>query len=194
MHLGFHKEAYFGVIFDIHDFTYNKDSGLKFLKTKMLELLSKAENKTKAYVAGYENLPKTHGESIAQIENFHIQHDYKLDKYLKDVLSGVGLQEDVKKYIFIFTNKYSSKSSYSYKNILRLNEVRQYNCKYYIFEFLKSSVELQNIVESHNENYFFINDMEYLSKILHKIEEEIKNGWWSIGKKRNKISNKFWHI
>jgi len=176
MHLGFHKEAYFGVIFDIHDFTYNKDSGLKFLKTKMLELLSKAENKTKAYVAGYENLPKTHGESIAQIENFHIQHDYKLDKYLKDVLSGVGLQEDVKKYIFIFTNKYSSKSSYSYKNILRLNEVRQYNCKYYIFEFLKSSVELQNIVESHNENYFFINDMEYLSKILHKIEEEIKNG------------------
>lgn len=176
MHLGFHKDAYFGVIFDIHDFTYNKDSGLKFLKTKMLELLSKTENKNKAYVAGYENLPRTHGESIAQIENFHIQHDYKLDKYLKDVLFGVGSQDDFKKYIFIFTNKYSSKNSYTYKNILRLNEVREHNCKYYVFEFSNNSVDLQNIIESQNGNYFFINDMEYLSRILNNIEEEIKNG------------------
>ena len=34
---GFEKQIYVGIVFDIHDFTYNKDSGLKFIKKTFMD-------------------------------------------------------------------------------------------------------------------------------------------------------------
>lgn len=175
MNLGFEKDCFIGVVFDIHDFTYNKDSGLKFLKNSMIKLLSGLDKGHKVFVAGNQNLPKTHGESISQLSQFSLDDKTNVNKMLRDALEGIGTQNNCNKYIFVFTNKFNPKQSYLYKNIIELNEKRDYQCIFHIFEFGKLTHELQNVVD-HKGQYHNIIDMNYFLELLQELQKEIKNG------------------
>jgi len=176
MQLGFEKDCFIGLVFDIHDFTYNKDSGLRFLKNSTIKFLSDLDKGHKIFVSGNDNLPKTHGQSICQISNFKIEDKHNVNQMLRDALDGIGVQHNCKKYIFIYTNKFNPKQSYMYENIMTLNENKGFDCFFHVFEFGKITPDLQTIVHSKNANYYGITDMKYFLQILDDIKKEIKNG------------------
>ena len=173
---GFEKQIYIGIVFDIHDFTYNKDSGLKFIKKTFLDFFSNIGSSSKLYVSGNSKLPTTHGESAAQLNSYKIKDTDLFEKLFRDTLFGVGSQDDCEKIIFVCTNKFKSNKAYSYKNILRMNEDKDLNCSVHVLEFSQNSKELQEAVENKKSNYYCILEMNYFNSILKDITKEIKNG------------------
>jgi|688.fasta_scaffold00059_72 hypothetical protein len=173
---GFEKQIYIGIVFDIHDFTYNKDSGLKFIKKTFMDFFSNIGSSSKLYVSGNSKLPTTHGESVAQLNSYQIKDNDLFEKSFRDTLFGVGSQEGCKKIIFVCTNKFKPNNTYAYKNILRMNEDKNFNCSVHVLEFSKNSKELQEAVEDKKSNYYCILEMNYFNSILKDITKEIKNG------------------
>lgn len=186
---GFEKQIYVGIVFDIHDFTYNKDSGLKFIKKTFMDFFSniggdssKCSKKslfsqhTRLYVSGNSKLPNTHAEGVAQLNSYKIKDTDLFEKLFRDTLFGVGSQKDCKKIIFVCTNKFKPNKTYAYKNILRMNEDKDFNCSVHVLEFSQNSKELQEAVEDKKSNYYCILEMNYFNSILKDITKEIKNG------------------
>lgn len=173
---GFEKQIYVGIVFDIHDFTYNKDSGLKFIKKTFMDFFSKIGTSSKLYVSGNSKLPNTHAEGVAQLNSYKIKDTDLFEKLFRDTLFGVGSQEDCKKIIFVCTNKFKPNKTYAYKNILRMNEDKDFNCSVHVLEFSQNSKELQEAVEDKKSNYYCILEMNYFNSILKDITKEIKNG------------------
>ena len=173
---GFEKQIYIGIVFDIHDFTYNKDSGLKFIKKTFLDFFSNIGSSSKLYVSGNSKLPNTHAEGVAQLNSYKIKDTDLFEKLFRDTLFGVGSQEDCKKIIFVCTYKFKPNKTYAYKNILRMNEDKDFNCSVHVLEFSQNSKELQEAVEDKKSNYYCILEMNYFNSILKDITKEIKNG------------------
>ena len=173
---GFEKQIYIGIVFDIHDFTYNKDSGLKFIKKTFLDFFSNIGSSSKLYVSGNSKLPNTHAEGVAQLNSYKIKDTDLFEKLFRDTLFGVGSQEDCKKIIFVCTNKFKPNKTYAYKNILRMNEDKDFNCSVHVLEFSQNSKELQEAVEDKKSNYYCILEMNYFNSILKDITKEFKNG------------------
>jgi len=173
---GFEKQIYIGIVFDIHDFTYNKDSGLKFIKKTFMDFFSNIGSSSKLYVSGNSKLPTTRGEGIAQLNSYQIKDNELFEKLFRDTLFGVGSQDDCEKIIFVCTNKFKSNNAYAYKNILRINEDKNFNCSVHVLEFSQNSKELQEAVEDKKSNYYCILEMNYFNSILKDITKEIKNG------------------
>ena len=173
---GFEKQIYIGIVFDIHDFTYNKDSGLKFIKKTFLDFFSNIGSSSKLYVSGNSKLPNTHAEGVAQLNSYKIKDTDLFEKLFRDTLFGVGSQEDCKKIIFVCTNKFKPNKTYAYKNILRMNEDKDFNCSVHVLEFSQNSKELQEAVEDKKSNYYCILEINYFNSILKDITKEIKNG------------------
>ena len=173
---GFEKQIYIGIVFDVHDFTYNKDSGLKFIKKTFLDFFSNIGSSSKLYVSGNSKLPNTHAEGVAQLNSYKIKDTDLFEKLFRDTLFGVGSQEDCKKIILVCTNKFKPNKTYAYKNILRMNEDKDFNCSVHVLEFSQNSKELQEAVEDKKSNYYCILEMNYFNSILKDITKEIKNG------------------
>ena len=72
---GFEKATYVGVIFDMDDFTLNGKSALKQIKEMLMLFAAKIGMNAKIFVAGNENLPKSYGESMAQIDSYSMSRD-----------------------------------------------------------------------------------------------------------------------
>jgi len=174
---GFEKSTYVGVIFDMDDFILNGKSALKQIKEMLMLFATKIGMNAKIFVAGNENLPKSYGESMAQIDNYSMSKDNNLfSKKIIDCINGIGNQEDCNKLILILTNKFSDKDIFYYKKCFMLNERKEYNCLINVFEVRRQNEKLLNLIEENQQKYFFLNDLILFKRTLDEILMEIGHG------------------
>jgi hypothetical protein len=174
---GFEKATYVGVIFDMDDFTLNGKSALKQIKEMLISFAAKIGMNAKIFVAGNENLPKSYGESMAQIDSYSMSRDNNpFSKKIIDCISGIGNQEDCNKLILILTNKFSDKDVFCYKKCFMINERKEYNCLINVFEVRRQNEKLLNLIEENQQKYFFLNDLTLFKTTLDEILMEIGYG------------------
>lgn len=127
------KQIYIGVVFDLNNVEFEGRWICEGIKVPLMNIASKLGIAGRIYVGGYEELPKTHGESVFQISSYHEEGD--LLKKLRDVIAAVGVQEDSEKVVLILTNRLGPHNSHHYKKIMKLNQLREYNNKIYLLCF-----------------------------------------------------------
>ena len=174
---GFEKPTYVRVVFDMDDFTTNGKSALKQIKDMLVSFTTKIGINARIFVAGNENLPKSHGESVSQINGYSMSRDKTyFSKKIIDCVNGVGNQEDCNKLIFILTNRFSDKDVFYYNKCFKINEIKEYNCSINVFEVRRQNEKLANLIEEHQQKYFFLNDLILFKSTLDEILMEIGYG------------------
>jgi hypothetical protein len=127
------KQIYIGVIFDLNNVEIDGIWACDAVKVPLMNIASKLGVSGRIYVGGFQNLPKTHGESVFQISTY--QDEIDIGKKFKDTFAAVGIQEDCEKVVLIFTNRLSSHNIFQYQKILKLNQIKGYNNKVYLLCF-----------------------------------------------------------
>ena len=174
---GFEKPTYVGIVFDIDDFKTNSDSALKQIKEMLVTFANKIGIYARIFVGGNEHLPKSHGQSIAQIMNYKIPRDNNnISDNFSDCVNGIGNQEDCKKYVIVLTNRFENNNIFNYKKGLMLNGFRNYDCEIIFFEIRRHNKNLMDLVEQHSQKYFFIEDISIFQNYLKEILTEIGYG------------------
>ncbi len=174
---GFEKPTYVGIIFDMDDFRLNQSSVLRQIKDILLNAATKIGINARFFVSGNANLPKTHGESIGQIDSYVGYNDNNsFVKKFQDCVNGVGSQEDCNKFVFLITNRFDEKNIYNYKKGFMLNQMREYDCNIIVFEIKRDNDKLSSLVDEYEQKYIFCNDLVIFKKTIDDILVEIGHG------------------
>lgn len=174
---GFEKPTLFGLLFDMDDFKTNGDTAMKQIKEMFKNFATKIGLDARIYVAGNKHLPKTHGESIAQIDNYMGKRDENTfaEKFM-DCVNGIGNQVDCKKHIIILTNRFNEKHFFNYKKGFMVNQMKDLDCNICVFEVRRHTEKLMNLVDEYQQKYMFIEDINLIDKFLKDILTEIGYG------------------
>lgn len=169
------KQIYIGVVFDLDNVPFEQRWLSEVVKIPLMDIASKLGISGRIYVGGFENLPKTHGESVFQISTYHEEGD--LIKKLKDVFAAVNSQEDAEKFVFVFTNRLKTHDAARYKKALKLSELKGYESKICFLCFEGHSEDFMSDLQKEFEfEYFHIRSSQDLVDKLNQIVLENKNG------------------
>lgn len=163
------KQIYIGVVFDLNNEEFEGRWICESVKVPLMNVASKLGIAGRIYVGGYEELPKTHGESVFQISAYQEEGD--LLKKAKDVIAAVGVQDDSERIVLLLTNRLGQHNYHHYKKTMKLNQLREYNNKIYLLCFGNSySKDLAKNLEDEFECvYLHIDSMQGLEWKLNQI-------------------------
>lgn len=174
---GFERPTYVGIIFDMDDYAVNRQNALGVIKKILSDFATKIGINSRIFVAGNENLPKTHGESIYQIASYSgISDTMSLDSKFKDCVHGIGSQENCNKYVFVLTNRYEKNFHHHYQKALKINQIKEYGCEIVFFEMRTNTQQLVDLAEEYKSKYIFVNDMQIFNQYILDVLKEIGHG------------------
>ena len=174
---GFERPTYVGVIFDMDDYTIGKQNALGAIKKILSDFVTKIGINSRLFVAGNENLPKTHGESVYQVTSYSGRSDtMSLDVKFKDCIHGIGAQENCNKYVILITNRYGKNFPHHYEKALKINQIKEYGCEVIIFEMRTSTQQLSKLADEYKSKYVFVNEMQTFNHCIQEILKEIGHG------------------
>jgi hypothetical protein len=162
------KQIYMGVVFDLNNTEIEGRWLCEAAKVPLMNIASKLGIAGRIYVGGFEELPKTHGESVFQISTYQDEGD--LSKKLKDTFAAVGIQQDSERVVLILTNRLGPHNVFHYKKVLKLNQLKEYNNKVYLFGFEGCSHELARELEKEfGCDYLRVESLQVLESKLNQI-------------------------
>lgn len=165
MNDGLDKEIYIGVVFDLENTQIEGRWITEAVKPPFMNVASKLGLSGRIYVGGFENMPRTHGESVFQISTY--QNDGDLPKKLRDVFAGVGVQ-DGERFVFILTNRIQENQIHHYQKALKMNQFKNYNNKVHFLCFGENYAKksLLSLVKEFDAKYVHIETMKCLEDML----------------------------
>ena len=167
MNDGLDKEIYLGVVFDLNNSQIEGRWIVEAVKAPFMDIASKLGLSGRIYVGGFEDLPRTHGESVFQISTYN-NNNSDLPKKLRDVFAGVGVQ-DAEKFVFIVTNRLLKNQIHHYQKALKMNQLKNYNNKVYILYFGEDSQNfLIDLAKEYNTEFIQITSLKILSDFLNR--------------------------
>lgn len=174
---GFEQPTYVGIVFDMDDYSVGRQNALGSIKKILSDFATKIGINSRIFVAGNENIPKTHGESIYQIISYSSSSDtMSLNAKFKDCVNGIGSQENCNKYVFLITNRYAKNFLHHYQKSLKINQIKEYGCKIIVFEMSTNTQQLVDLANEYKLEYVFVNDMQMFNQHMFDILKEIGHG------------------
>jgi hypothetical protein len=167
-----------GVIFDVK--TNHIQNGVRVmdtLKQSLLKCVLERNDLAKIYVAHHDwkNIPRDQGESTYYVISYNESNLFSIDGYFKHAINLVGEhQEDCKKYIFLFTDRFQAPKNFHYRKGFLNNDVRGFDNKIYVFGIGNDydSVSLKNLVQDYEANFIQVDEIQNLDDELLKIMEQ----------------------
>lgn len=168
------KQIYVGVIFDLNNVVFEGRWLTEVVKIPLMNIAAKLGISGRVYVGGFENLPKTHGESVYQISTYQ-EEGSDLIKKLKETFAAVDAQEDAEKFVLIFVNRLETHVASRYKKALKLSELKGHKNKVFFLCFDGHSESLMtNLQKEFGCEYFHIKSSQELENKLNQILLEKK--------------------
>lgn len=167
-----------GVIFDIN--SNHIQNGIRLvdaLKQSLLNCILQKNDLAKIYVANHDwkNIPRDQGESTYYLISYNESNLFSIDGYFKQAVNLVGeYQEDCKKYVFLFTDRFQSPKNFHYRKGFLNNDVRGFDNKIYVFGIGSDydSASLKNLTEDYDANFIHVDEIHNLDNELLKIMEQ----------------------
>jgi len=173
----FEKPTYVGVVFDMDDFLSGNRFALEEIKKNIADFTTKIGINARVYVAGNENIPNTHGESVFQIFSYlYAKDNLSLVSKFRDCINGIGSQQEANKIVFLITNRFSKNKPSQYRKGFKINQTMAYGCKIFAFEFRRHNQGLIDMSNEFGAEYMHIDDISSFSIILNNILKEISHG------------------
>lgn len=162
------KEIYIGIVFDLENTQIEGRWIREAVKPPFMNVASKLGLSGRIYVGGFEDMPRTHGESVFQISTYQDVED--LPKKLRDVFAGIGVQ-DGERFVFVVTNRIQENQIHHYQKALKMNQIKNYNNKVHFLCFGENCANKSflSLVKEFNAKYIHIETMKCLDDLLTQI-------------------------
>lgn len=171
----FDRSILIGVVFDL-SIAHGSDGvrNIDNIKHGLLNNVLNTNALTKIYVAHHDwlKIPKDQGESTYYIISYNESPLFTIDYAFKQAVTTVGeCREDCDKYVFLFTDRFTSAKNFQYRKAFLVNDVRGYDIKFFVFG-LGSNYDdkmLKSMSEEYNADFVHLNDATQLKESLEKI-------------------------
>lgn len=174
----FDRSMLIGVVFDL-SIAHGSDGirNIDNIKHILLNNILNSNAFTKIYVSHHDwlKIPKDQGESTYYIISYTEPPTFTIDYAFKQAVTTTGeCREDCEKYVFLFTDRFTSVKNFQYRKAFIINDVRDYGIKMCVFGIGPNYDDkmLKSISEEYYAYFQHLNDAKELTEALVNLLEK----------------------
>lgn len=155
----FDKPIIIGVVFDLEVIHNDGSRNINIIRDLLIKEVMDKYNSSIIYVyhPEWSKIPRDQGASTYCLVSYKQPASFSVDLALRDTVELIGSypENNCKKHIFLFTDRFVSPKNFQYKKAFLSNQIRGYNTKIDIFGIgdQYDKISLKGMVESFGYNF-----------------------------------------